>query len=422
MPIPTIEVGIDVRPKRTQLKASLTQTCGTESTHAIRLHLPPMDPSRFTVPSSGSVVPAIGPDGTYFAFIPTPIPRELDLESETVAALSRADMALGRLAGAGRLLPNPHILVNPYVLREAVSSSAIEGTQASVSDVYRAEAKGETKEDVAEVRNYVRALNAGLERMKDLPISKRLAAEIHGILLRGVRGRERTPGEFRTTQNFIGSPDDRPQTAVFVPPPAGDAMEVALRDWETFHHEGNGLPILVRCALLHYQFETIHPFLDGNGRLGRLLIVFFLVHEGALPSPLLYLSSYFEQNRREYTDRLQAVREAGELQQWLRYFLRGVEVQAADAVERAERLADLREKYRRQLAGTRSRAAEVVDLLFEYPIISVPVVSQRLGLSAPGARNLLEIVERHEVIKDLGERLGRRRTWTSDEIIEAVGT
>lgn len=368
----------------------------------------------------GSVVPAIGADGTYNAFVPAPLMRSLRLSESTVAALSRADMALGRLAGAGRLLPNPHILVNPYIVREAVSSSAIEGTQASVSDVYRAEAEGESREDVLEVRNYIMAVNRGLVLLRTLPISNRLAREIHGVLLKGVRGRERTPGEFRTTQNFIGSPDDRPQSAVFVPPPAGEPMERALADWEKFHHESSEMPLLVRCALLHYQFETIHPFLDGNGRLGRLLIVFFLVEQGALPSPLLYLSSFFEQRRRDYTDRLQAVRERGEIQEWLRFFLAGVEAQATDAVERAERLADLREKFRRQIAGSRSRAPEVVDLLFDSPIISGPVVAERLGISGQGAKYLLSYLETEKVIEDLGERLGRRRSWICTEILNAL--
>lgn len=379
-----------------------------------------MDPSLFVVPEMGTVEPTIGPDGTYFAFMPAPVLRSLHLSDETVAALSRADMALGRLAGAGRLLPNPHILVSPYITREAVSSSAIEGTQASVSDVYRAEAEGEDREDVLEVRNYISALNQGLALLASLPISKRLVSEIHGVLLRGVRGRERTPGQFRTTQNFIGSPDDRPHTAVFVPPPAGQPMEDALADWERFHHEPNALPLLVKCALLHYQFETIHPFLDGNGRLGRLLIVFFLVEQRALPQPLLYLSSYFERNRRDYTERLQAVRERGQIQEWLRFFLAGVEAQAADAVDRAERLADLREKFRRVTAGSRSRAAEVVDVLFESPIVTAPLIAARLRLSGQGAKYLLEYLAARGVVTDYGERLGRRRSWIASEILLAV--
>jgi Fic family protein len=379
-----------------------------------------MNPTRFAAPDWGHVRPVIGPDETYEAFVPQPIPRAVDLAAATVSALSRADLALGRLAGAGRLLPNPHILVSPYVLREAVSSSAIEGTQASVSDVYEAAAEGTRRGDVAEVTNYVDALETGLARLAELPISKRLVAEIHGVLLTGVRGRERTPGQFRTTQNFIGSPDDRPQTAIFVPPAPGNDMETALADWERFVHDDIEMPLLVRCALLHYAFETIHPFLDGNGRLGRLLIVFFLMEKQALPSPLLYLSAFFEQNRTDYTSRLQAIRERGELQEWLRFFLRGVEVQATDAVDRAERLADLRERYRRDLAGIRSRAAEVVDLLFENPIATGPFVAERLVMSWQGAKNLLEQLESFRIVRPYRSPAGGRRSWIADEVLEAV--
>ncbi len=382
-----------------------------------------MDPSGFVSPWTGTVVPVIGPDGPYNAFDPAPIPRDLDLASETVAALSRADMALGRLAGAGRLLPNPHILVSPYVIREAVASSAIEGTQASVSDVYRAEAEGGNTSDsgdLLEVQNYIRALNAGLEMLTRLPISKRLVAEIHAVLLRDVRGRDRTPGEFRTRQNFIGSPDDRPQTAIFVPPTVGEMMERALSDWERFHHEDTQQPLLIRCALLHYQFETIHPFLDGNGRLGRLLIVFFLVEKQVLPQPLLYLSSYFERRRSDYAERLQAVRERGEIQEWLQFFLRGVQVQATDAVERAERLADLRETYRSELAGSRSRAAEVVDLLFENPFASGPLVAKRLGMTWQGAKNLLTGLEDRGIVRPYSTRPGGRKSWVAESVLAVV--
>jgi Fic family protein len=380
-----------------------------------------MDPTKFAAPELGQVVPSIGPDGTYYAYVPAPLPRELALAPATVLALSKADTALGRLAGAGRLLPNPHILVSPYVNREAVSSSAIEGTQASISDLYRAEASGrEEHGDVLEVRNYVRALIEGLALLPTLPISKRLAAEIHRILLTGVRGRERTPGEFRTTQNFIGSPDDRPTTATFVPPPPGEPMELALADWERFHHEAVPLPLLIRCALLHYQFETIHPFLDGNGRLGRLLIVFFLVEQGALPSPLLYLSSYFEQRRTEYNDRLQAVREQGAMEEWLRFFLHGVEVQATDAVARAERLADVRERYRRRLAGSRSRAAEVIDLLIASPIATGPGVAAHLGMTWQGAKNLLAQLHSHGIVRPYESTPGGRKSWLAEEILQIV--
>jgi len=332
-------------------------------------------------------------------------------------------MALGRLAGAGRLLPNPHLLLTPYILREAVSSSRIEGTRTSLSEVLSAQAEGDVRsEEVREVQNYVGALELGLARLATLPISKRLAAEIHERLLIGVRGREKTPGEFRRIQNFIGSPEDRPQTATFVPPPPGEEMERALADWERFHHEEVAMPLLVRCALLHYQFETIHPFLDGNGRLGRLLIVFFLNEQKALPSPLLYLSSYFEQHRSEYADLLQSTRERGTLEDWIRFFLHGVEVQAIDAVERAERLVDLREGYRRDLAGSRSRAGEVVDRLFDNPFVTAPRVARELGISNQGAQYLLAQLEVARIIRPILATKGRRKRWVAERIFEAVGS
>jgi Fic family protein len=341
-----------------------------------------------------------------------------------VAALSRADQALGRLAGAGRHLANPHLLVQPYLTREAVSSARIEGTQASLSEVFDADAERPTavREDVREVQNYVRAMRQGLDLLPELPISKRLIARLHGILLQGVRGRDKTPGRFRTIQNFIGSPDDRPQTALFVPP-AGEAMEDALADWERFAHDDDSeTPLLVRCALLHYQFETIHPFLDGNGRMGRLLIVLFLVEKEALPSPLLYLSAYFEQHRDDYNGYLQAVRERGTLDDWVTFFLVGVESQANDAVTGAERLADLNREYHERLRGTRGRAREVVDLLFENPLVSAPSVMDRIGVTNQGAQHLLRVLQQMGIIEPLGSpRLGVRTRWRAPEILAALG-
>ena len=255
----------------------------------------------------------------FYSFVPSPIPRRLQLDGDTVLALSRADTAIGRLAGAGRLLPNPHLLVNPYMTREAVASSGIEGTQTSVSEVLEANATGQSlpDSDVREVQNYIAALTEGLRRLAEIPLCLRLLREVHAVLLRGVRGQERQPGEFRTSPNWIGSPTDTPDNATFVPP-LPDDMWRSLDDLEQFLNEHVPLPVLIRCALLHYQFETIHPFLDGNGRLGRLLAVFYLVQQEVLPQPLLCLSPYFEDHRSEYYQRIQAVREQGRIQEWLR--------------------------------------------------------------------------------------------------------
>lgn len=381
-----------------------------------------MDPTRFRASESGRVVKGPGRWGFYH-FVPEPIPRNLPLAPPTVLALSDADTSLGRLAGAGRLLPNPHLLVDPYVTREAVASSRIEGTQASLSEVLEANATGRSTpgSDVREVQNYIAALNTGLRRLEDIPLCLRLIREVHSVLMEGVRGQERRPGEFRTTPNWIGSPTDTPDNAIFVPP-LPEEMGPLLDDLERFLNESVQLPVLVRCALLHYQFETIHPFLDGNGRLGRLLAVFYLVQQEQLPQPLLYLSAYFEQYRSEYYDHLQAVREKGQLQEWLQFFLTAVAVQAADAVERAERLADIRERYRRQTASSRSRASEVVDLIMANPFITVRQVQENLGVTQPGALNLVRRLEELGLLQKLGT-IGRggRTYWVAHEVLFAIG-
>jgi Fic family protein len=380
-----------------------------------------MDPARFMAPEWGKAVRTLG-TASYSAFIPAPLPRELTLDAATIMKLSEADVALGRLAGSGRLLPNPHLLVTAYITREAVSSSRIEGTQASVTEVFDAAVTGETKrDDIREVRNYIFALEHGVTRLQeDFPISLRLIKEMHGILLREVRGQERTPGEFRHSQNWISSPDNRPDTARFVPPPV-EEMWQSLDDWEKYlHDEFPKLPLLVRCALLHYQFETIHPFLDGNGRLGRLFIVLYLMAQGRLPAPLLYLSGYFDSRKTDYYDCLQHVRERGEISEWLRFFLDGVAVQAADAIDRAEQLSDLREKYRSRLRGNAGRAPEVVDLLFASPILTVRYIQEQLGLSQPGASNILRRLTGQGILREEGSGAGVRHRWFSDEILQVL--
>lgn len=381
-----------------------------------------MDATKFVAPKWGHVISTLGA-ASYEAFVPESLPREIPLTAETVMRLSEADAALGRLAGSGRLLPNPHLLVNAYITREAVSSSRIEGTQASVTEVFDAVVTGETRrDDIREVRNYVEALQHGVRRLQvdDFPISLRLMLEMHKLLLRGVRGERATPGEFRRSQNWIDSPDNRPTTARFVPPPV-DEMWQALDNWEKYlHDERPRLPLLIRCALLHYQFETIHPFLDGNGRLGRLFIVLYLMDRGRLPAPLLYLSGYFDRRKSDYYDRLQYVRERGEITEWLQFFLDGVAVQAADAVERAEQLSDLREDYRARLRGSWGRAPEVVDLLFASPILTVRYVREQLGLSQPGATNLLRRLTDLGIVHELGSGSGVRHRWYSDEVIRVL--
>jgi Fic family protein len=379
-----------------------------------------VDPAKFVSSEFGQPYrdPSSGWD--YWAYAPVAMPRELDLAPETVLALSEADAALGRLAGSGRQLHDPNIFVRPYVTREALASSRIEGTQASLTDVFQAEAGQDVpaSADVQEVTNYIAAMDAGLQ--SDLPLVGRVVKEIHGRLMRGVRGEGRRPGEFRDRPVWIGSPTDEAQTAVFVPPFPREMLE-SWRDWEEFANRPPRLPKLVQCALLHYQFETIHPFFDGNGRLGRLLIVFYLVHRASLPKPLLYLSSYLEQHRREYYDRLQAVRERGEIQEWLQFFFTAIAVQAEDAIARAEQLHDLRERYRQGLAGSRSRAHEVVDLLFVNPFVTSRRVTDALGVTNQGALNLIRQLESRGWVRPVGT-LGRggRNYWLADDVLSVV--
>lgn len=377
-----------------------------------------MDPRAFAFPEVGRIVRA---EGGYFAFVPAPLPPSIEWDNELVLALSRADAALSRLSGVGSQLPNPHLLIDPYVRREAVLSSRIEGTQASLSDLFvdevdpaRVEA---SRDDVLEVRNYVAALEHGLSRLADLPLSLRLVREIHQRLMTGVRGGHATPGEFRRSQNWIGRPGSTIETADYVPPPPDEMLE-ALADWERFLHDHGTLPDLVQCALIHEQFEAIHPFLDGNGRVGRLLITLFLVERGRLRQPLLYLSAYFEAHREEYYEALQAVRTRADWHGWLLYFLVGVEQIAEKAAEQAAELGDMRERYRAMVAG-KPKALALVDELFRSPAANAASVARALGVSDPTARTAIAALERVGLLE---EHTGRAwgKLWIARPVIELL--
>lgn len=357
----------------------------------------------------------------YLAYFPRPIPRQVPISQPNLLRMADAEAALGRLAGAGRLLPHPHLLVRPYLRREAVASARIEGTQASLLDVFDAEASGQPLgADVEEVVNYVRAMENGLQRLETLPVSIRLIREMHAVILAGVRGRDLQPGELRTTQNWIGSAGATIDTATFVPPPPEELADL-LSDLERFIYEAPQLPPLVQAALLHYQFETIHPFLDGNGRLGRLLIVFFLVVRGRLPEPLLYLSPYFEARRQAYYDALQGVRQEGDLDQWLGLFLDGVRTQAIDAITRAERLIDLRERYRGEVrAATRGIANQVAELALEQPVLNARVVEDRLGVSRPAALKALRQLDDLGILVEAAAGMRGQLRWRAQEILSVL--
>ncbi|MBW3613828.1 MAG: Fic family protein [Actinobacteria bacterium] len=368
----------------------------------------------------GSARRTAGPHG-YVAYFPRPIPREISIAPANLLRLADAEAALGRLAGAGRLLPHPHLLVGPYLRREAVASTRIEGTQASLLDVFDAEASDQPLgADVEEVVSYVRAMEQGLQRLETLPVSTRLVREMHAIILAGVRGQDRQPGVLRTTQNWIGSAGATIEEAAFVPPPPGELNDL-LRDLERFVHEKPRLPPLIQAALLHYQFETIHPFLDGNGRLGRLLIVFFLVVRDRLPEPLLYLSPYFEARRQQYYRALQGVRERGDFEQWLALFLDGVRIQAVDAVIRAERLTDLREQYRQKVrTATRGSANQLVDLAFEQPVLNARLVQARLDVTRPAALTALRQLSNLGILSEVGGGPRGQLRWRAHDVLAAL--
>lgn len=357
----------------------------------------------------------------YVAYFPAPIPRAIELPAGTVRLLADAEASLGRLSGVGQLVPNPHLLIRPYLLREALASTRIEGTQASLRDVFESEASGEAPSaDVEEVLNYIDALEWGLGRVGELPLGVRLIREMHRRLLSGVRGRERLPGEFRTTQNWVGGGDSIVETARFVPPPPAE-LPGLLADWERYAHEVVEVPVLVQNALLHYQFETLHPFLDGNGRIGRLLCVFLLVERRRLPAPLLYLSAYLERDRARYYEALQRVREQGDPLPWIELFLAAVSSQATDAVVRAQRIVELRERYRRAASTiASSSAAALVDLVCETPVVSARAVEAGLGVTRPTALKLLRRLQEVGVLEQGAPGPRGQRRYVARELMAAV--
>ena len=320
-------------------------------------------------------------------------------------------------------MPNPHLLIHPFIRREAVLSSRIEGTQASLSDLLFFEASGESggyPVDVVEVSNYVKALEYGVERLEKLPVSLRLIREIHKHLMEGVRGEHMTPGEFRRSQNWIGTPGCTLMETSFVPPPETE-MKEALDQFEKYLHTPAQLPPLIRLAILHYQFEAIHPFLDGNGRVGRLLLTLLLCADGLLPKPLLYLSAYFERHRQRYYELLLAISQRGAWSEWITFFLRGVAEQSHDAIRRSNRLINLWQQYRQKLqsARTSSLSLRLVDELLSYPAITVAWAAKRLEVTPRSTQLNIEKLVNHGIIR---EATGRRRNriFVAPEIINIL--
>ncbi len=376
-----------------------------------------MDPSAFKCSQAGSTVRT---RTGYWAFIPAAPPPSIEYSRELSLLLSQADAALSELSGLGRYLPNPSLFIEPYVRREAVASSRIEGTQADLDDLLLDELAPEqtsAHDDVREVRNYVAALNYGIGSLEKLPIASRLVREIHGVLMRGVRGDHATPGEFRTSQNWIGPPGSTIATATYVPPPP-DVMLDRIASWEKFVNTHEQMPELIQCAIMHEHFEAIHPFLDGNGRVGRLLITLFLIERKRLSKPLLYLSSYIERTRHDYYELLQAIRTDCAWPEWIRYFLVAVRETSREAVRKSQHLLALREHYR-GMVHQKHRSLALIDHVFATPYVDVKRATEWLGVTSPTATNSIRTLERIGLLQEVtGQRWGR--VWAARPVLDAV--
>ncbi len=353
----------------------------------------------------------------YKAFNPTPLPPEPPIEMEGLQhLLTDANIAIGKLDTMGYLVPNLDHIIAMYVRKEALLSSQIEGTQASLEDIFEYENEIPLKNvnDVEEVVNYIKALNHGIARLEEFPMSIRLIKEIHQILLTGVRGNEKTPGEFKKSQNWIGPTGSTLASASFIPPPPQDAMD-AMGKLEIFLHQQSELPLLVACALMHYQFETIHPFLDGNGRVGRLLITFYLYWKKALRYPLLYLSYYLKLHRQEYYDRLNMAREKGDFEQWIAFFLKGIIWTSESAFQTVGNILHLRENHKKLLLKRKIAspyAIALLDYLFERPHVSIKEVAEHLEISYQTANLLMTQFVEVEILKELtGKKRDKRYSY-----------
>ncbi len=364
---------------------------------------------------AGKVIQA--PKG-YRAFVPHPLPPTIEWSNQLVSSLSRADYILGKLAREGSQLPNPHLLMRPFVTREAVLSSKIEGTQSTIGEVLAHDAGAPVHQnpaDLQEVQNYIVALDFGLKRLSDLPLSLRLIKEIHAQLMQGVRGEHATPGDFRKSQNWIGAPGSTLNTAKFVPPPVDEMLD-CLGELEKFLHDRQ-LPALIHMALCHYQFEAIHPFLDGNGRVGRLLIVLLLIEQQMLPSPVLYLSAFFEATRDEYYRQLFNVSSQGSWHDWLIYFLNGVAVQAEDVLSRAERINGLLQQWKLHMASNVSSVPmAIVEQVTVNPYLTINKVARDLEVAYSTAERGVRKLADANIIQQVGGNK-RDKVYCATEIL-----
>lgn len=377
-----------------------------------------ISPKDFSSDAPGSLVEIIG---QYFSFVPSCLPPDLEYEARVIGPLEEAALALGQLNGIGHTLPNPHMLIRAFQQREALLSSRIEGTVADQQDLLFADLD-RTKtpaENVKEVRNYVDALNFGLKQLEKLPVCLRVIRDTHQQLMRGVRGQEQRPGEFRDIQNYVGKPGGF-GNARYIPPPVAQMTE-CLGDFEKFLHEQTQIPPLIRLALIHYQFEAIHPFRDGNGRIGRLLLALLLCDWKLQSKPLLYLSAYLDHHRDEYFDHLLAVSQRGAWNDWIVFFLKGVAEQAKDAADRAQKLLALRDQYRTRMQAAHAPGSclLLIDDLFELPALTVPLAADKLKLSYPGAKGNVTKLVQAGILKETRERQ-HPRLYVASGVLELV--
>ena len=381
-----------------------------------------MDPTDFTDDAPGELVETI--EGLW-AFVPDPLPPRFDIGPATIKKLSAADFALGELRGIGQMLPNAQLLIAPFLRREAVLSSRIEGTIASLDQLimFEVEPSRESQNpDVGEVANYVSAMEYGLKRLDELPVSLRLIRELHEKLLRGVRGQDRRPGEFRQTQNAIGQQGLPVEEARYIPPPVAQ-MTQALSDLELFIHGSSDLPFLVQLALVHYQFEAIHPFLDGNGRIGRLLLSLLICEKGYLTHPMLYLSGFLEKHRDRYINSLLRVSQSGDWAGWIDFFLEGVAEQSHDAVERSGLLLALHQQYREKAQTARASALPLllIDQLFQIPALTMTMARGLLDVTQVSAQRSVERLVDLGILEEVtGQQ--RNRLYLAREILNTVNS
>lgn len=357
----------------------------------------------------------------YEAFVPDPLPPAIEWNERLTRCLSDADRLIGQLSGEGKRLPNPHLLIRPFIKREAVLSSRIEGTQTTLAQLLADDAGAHTeqnRQDLREVANYVAAMDYGIERLKTLPLSLRLVREIHDKLMRGVRGDRAAPGEFRRSQNWIGPAGCTLQNASYIPPPTEMLMD-CLGRWESFLRDRT-LPPLIQAALVHYQFEAIHPFLDGNGRVGRLVIILFLIERQLLSSPFLYLSAFFEATRSEYYDWLSAVTYRSEWNQWLEYFLNGTARMSEDVLSRTARINLLLEKWRNMISGSAPRILpDLIDLLAENPYWTAKGIAGRLNVAFTTAQRAIRVLQEYGVLVAQGQAK-RDRVFCARQIMDIL--